>query len=179
MFDSTGKSNTELVLIGHMTINTISDASKAEHWAFILHGHYDLPLAHAFYQTAFGKVAPEGVDPSTYNEVKKGIENTKQVIRNNIQRALDPVGYARKMQQKEQNLMREFEARERESRRRYREQKEAEERAEKEKRDAFNAQHAPAPEGTVKELAARYGKSLSEIRRLKAAGELHTLTTPV
>lgn len=42
-------------------------------------------------------------------------------------------------------------------------------------RAAFNAQHKPAPEGTVKELAAKYGKSLSEIRRLKAAGELHTL----
>lgn len=44
-------------------------------------------------------------------------------------------------------------------------------------RNAFNAQHKPAPEGTVKELAAKYGKSLSEIRRLKAAGELHTLDT--
>lgn len=39
----------------------------------------------------------------------------------------------------------------------------------------FNSQHKPAPEGTVKELAAKFGKSLSEIRRLKAAGELHTL----
>jgi hypothetical protein len=43
----------------------------------------------------------------------------------------------------------------------------------------FNAQHAPAPEGTVKELAARFGKSIGEIRRLKAAGELHTLTETV
>lgn len=43
-------------------------------------------------------------------------------------------------------------------------------------RKQFNTQHAPAPEGTVKELAARYGVSLSEIRRHKAAGTLNTLT---
>jgi hypothetical protein len=46
---------------------------------------------------------------------------------------------------------------------------------EAEVRANFNSQHKPAPEGTVKELAAKYNKSLSEIRRLKAAGELHTL----
>ena len=46
----------------------------------------------------------------------------------------------------------------------------------KSQRDQFNTQHAPAPEGTVKELAAKYGKSLGEIRKLKAAGLLHTLT---
>ncbi|WYW01474.1 hypothetical protein Amme1_00082 [Pseudomonas phage vB_PpuM-Amme-1] len=39
----------------------------------------------------------------------------------------------------------------------------------------FNAQHAKAPEGSVKELAAKYGVSISEVRRLKAAGQLHTL----
>jgi hypothetical protein len=43
-------------------------------------------------------------------------------------------------------------------------------------RDRFNSQHQPAPEGTVKELAARYGKSIGEIRKLKAEGLLHTLT---
>ena len=42
-------------------------------------------------------------------------------------------------------------------------------------RTQFNSQHKPAPEGTVKELAAKYGKSISEIRRLKAEGLLHTL----
>jgi HD-GYP domain-containing protein (c-di-GMP phosphodiesterase class II) len=49
------------------------------------------------------------------------------------------------------------------------------EKAKAESRDKFNSQHKPAPEGTVKELAARYGKSLSEIRKLKAEGLLHTL----
>lgn len=42
-------------------------------------------------------------------------------------------------------------------------------------RTAFNSQHKPAPEGTVKELAAKYNRSIGEIRKLKAAGELHTL----
>lgn len=44
-----------------------------------------------------------------------------------------------------------------------------------EQRTTFNSQHKPAPEGTVKELAARYGKSIGEIRKLKAADLLHTL----
>lgn len=44
------------------------------------------------------------------------------------------------------------------------------------RRDTFNSQHKQAPEGTVKELAARYGKSLGEIRRLKSEGKLDTLT---
>jgi hypothetical protein len=50
------------------------------------------------------------------------------------------------------------------------------EQAKEQRREQFNSQHKPAPEGTVKELAAKYGKSLSEIRRLKAEGLLHTLT---
>jgi primosomal protein N' len=58
------------------------------------------------------------------------------------------------------------------------EQRKEQERAKRgaeQQRAAFNSQHQPAPEGTVKELAAKYGKSLSEIRRLKAEGLLHTL----
>ena len=41
---------------------------------------------------------------------------------------------------------------------------------------SFKAMSKPAPEGTVAELAARYNKSLSEIRKLKRDGLLHTLT---
>lgn len=48
-------------------------------------------------------------------------------------------------------------------------------RSAEEQRSTFNSQHKPAPEGTVKELAARYGKSIGEIRKLKAAHLLHTL----
>lgn len=39
----------------------------------------------------------------------------------------------------------------------------------------YSALHRPAVEGTVAELCAKYGKSKSEIRRLKAANLLHTL----
>lgn len=39
----------------------------------------------------------------------------------------------------------------------------------------FKAMSKPAPEGTVKELAAKYGVSLSEIRRRKQEGTLHEL----
>lgn len=51
----------------------------------------------------------------------------------------------------------------------------AEKKKAEQQRASFNAQHQPAPEGTVKELAEKYGKSLSEIRKLKAANQLHTL----
>jgi len=46
----------------------------------------------------------------------------------------------------------------------------------KEALDGFKAMHKPAPEGTVKELAVKYGKSLSEIRTLKREGRLSELT---
>jgi hypothetical protein len=40
---------------------------------------------------------------------------------------------------------------------------------------AFKAMSKPAPEGTVAELSERYGKSKSEIRKLKRDGQLkHT-----
>lgn len=41
--------------------------------------------------------------------------------------------------------------------------------------NSFKSMSKPAPEGTVAELAARYNKSLSEIRKLKRDGLLHTL----
>ncbi|WAX23552.1 hypothetical protein [Pseudomonas phage pPA-N1803-4At.2] len=40
----------------------------------------------------------------------------------------------------------------------------------------FRNMSKPAPEGTVKELAEKYGKSISEIRRMKAEGRLGELT---
>lgn len=41
--------------------------------------------------------------------------------------------------------------------------------------NSFRSMNKPASEGTVAELAEKYGKSKSEIRRLKAANLLHTL----
>ncbi|MEG0868729.1 MAG: hypothetical protein RSG77_16975 [Hafnia sp.] len=42
----------------------------------------------------------------------------------------------------------------------------------------FKNMSNPAPEGTVDELAARYGVSKSHIRLLKREGRLHELTAP-
>jgi hypothetical protein len=41
---------------------------------------------------------------------------------------------------------------------------------------SFKSMNKPSPEGTVAELAALYGKSLGEIRKLKRDNLLHTLT---
>lgn len=46
---------------------------------------------------------------------------------------------------------------------------------ESEEAKAFKAMSQSAPEGTVAELSERYGKSKSEIRKLKRDGQLHTL----
>jgi len=46
---------------------------------------------------------------------------------------------------------------------------------ESEEAKVFKAMNHPAPEGTVAELSERYGKSKSEIRKLKRDGQLHTL----
>lgn len=42
--------------------------------------------------------------------------------------------------------------------------------------ETVRAMNTPSPMGTVAELAAKFNKSKSEIRRLKAANLLHTLT---
>lgn len=49
-------------------------------------------------------------------------------------------------------------------------------RASSQEAKAFKQMNAVAPEGTVKELASKYGKSITEIRKLKKEGMLHTLS---
>lgn len=43
-------------------------------------------------------------------------------------------------------------------------------------RQNFNSMHKPAPEGTVDELAKKYGVSKSHVRNLKRENRLHELT---
>lgn len=159
-----------------------NEPDHIQKWPFILNGFYDDVLAVAFFYTAHAEL-PESLEKAHADaSAIRGIENTKTHLRNKMQAILDPVGFSKAQRAREKELERDFYARmEREDRARrkaYRMEREAEERAEKAKRDAFNSQHKPAPEGTVKELAAKYGKSIGEIRRLKNAGELHTLVLP-
>lgn len=183
-FDVTGMDMHEMHWNGLTVISSIArnDAEHVQKWPFILSGFYDDILAVAFYYTGHAEM-PESVEKAHADVgVIRGIENTKTHLRNKMQAIIDPVGYSKAQRARERELEREFFARmdreESARRKAYRMEREAEERAEKAKRDSFNSQHAKAPEGSVKELAAKYGKSIGEIRRLKAAGELHTLVAP-
>ena len=168
-----------LTVISSITRN---DPDHVQKWPFILTGYFDDVLAVAFFYNAHAEM-PESLDKAREDaSAIRGIENTKTHLRNKMQAILDPVGFSKAQRAREKELERDFFKRmddeDRARRRNYRMEREAEERKEKEKRDSFNSQHQPAPEGTVKELAAKYGKSIGEIRKLKAAGELHTLVTP-
>jgi hypothetical protein len=59
--------------------------------------------------------------------------------------------------------------------RRDHQRREAESRLKKQ-RQSFNAQHAQAPDGTVRELSAKFGVSLSEVRRMKELATKHGVT---
>lgn len=183
-FDASGMDMHEMHWNGLTVISSITrnDPDHVQKWPFILNGYYDDVLAVAFYYTAHAEL-PESVEKAHADAgAIRGIENTKTHLRNRMQAILDPVGFSKAQRAREKELERDFYARmdreDRARRRNYRMGREEEERKEKQKRDSFNSQHKPAPEGTVKELATKYGKSIGEIRKLKAAGELHTLVTP-
>lgn len=179
-FDTTGKDMVELHWAGLTAISALSNMTTGpEKWPFILKGFYDEVLAVAFYYTYHTELPGTLKIAIDSPHAQRGIENTKRHLRNMIEAALDPVGYAAKQAARERDMerdfmkrMEDFERKRRYDHRRARADREAEDKA---KRDSFNSQHKPAPEGTVKELAAKYGKSLGEIRRLKAEGLLHTL----
>lgn len=179
-YDVTGKDMMELHWVGLTAISSLSNLTTGpEKWPFILKGYFDEVLAVAFYYTYHAEL-PGTLKIAVESEhAKRGIENTKAHLRNTIEAALDPAGYKAKQDARERELerdfvkrMEDFDRKRRFDHRRMHAEREATEKA---KRDSFNSQHKPAPEGTVKELAAKYGKSLGEIRRLKAEGLLHTL----
>ena len=181
-FDTEGKSLQDLHWAGLTAISHVTGAKDSDihQWPFITGGFYDEVLAVAFYYTAHAEL-PESLGHAVISEAaERGIKNTKQYLKDKMQQILDPKGFAKAQKAREREMVRDFNLRmekfDRERRRQHAIEKQAEERAEKAKRDSFNSQHAQAPEGSVKELAAKYGKSIGEIRKLKAAGQLHTLT---
>jgi hypothetical protein len=65
-----------------------------------------------------------------------------------------------------------------EARRLEREQRLEAERIAKQIKERFRAMSKPAPAGTVRELAEKFGVSISQVRKLKAENRLHELTQP-
>lgn len=181
MYKTEGKTLLEMHWEGLALISTVASnkPDDMQVWPFIVNGFYDVPLSIAFFYTANARLPNEGEDYMGSAVAQNGLQNTKNYLRDLMHAIIDPEGYKKaedaRQAKASKDLFAQMDRMDRERRKNYRLQKEAEERVEREKRDAFNSQHKPAPEGTVKELAARYGKSIGEIRKLKAAGQLHTL----
>ena len=115
----------------------------------ILSGQYDEALGCLAFSKEFGKFAETEADLVL---VQPFVERCKEHVRNVIQREFDSL-----------SAMPEPSSRP------------AKPRCDPNLARQIRAMNRPAPEGTVAELSAKYGKSLSEIRKLKRDGKLHEL----
>lgn len=139
-----------LSLLGKTMSGNAEEAGTAV--ADLLMGQMDAYVAVVAFEREHEKM-PETFEHALNDEkAKEGLERMKQFWRNRLERAL-----THEARQEELRMRREHEA------------KVAKVSA------AFKDMNKPAPEGTVKELAAKYGKSISEIRRMKAEGRLSEL----
>ena len=151
-FDLTGKTPSSLSLSALSIIGAMQDIDKVDVWTLIALGHYDDLLPFAFFHIVHNKFPETQEEVLACTKCREGADRVKAQAKFNIQ-----------------YIMRKADEQEQQENTRKQKQQAAQVSAN------FKAQHAPAPEGTVKELAAKYGKSLSEIRRLKNEGLLHTL----
>lgn len=137
--------------------------TKPVFWPGLLQGEYDRDIALGLFMHVHKK-HPENVDVALADEqVKQMLENAKGHVRHAVQCAINGLAEEERAQREEPTFMR-----------MRREMQESAARMQKQHKQ-FVSQHAQAPEGTVKELAAKYGKSIGEIRRMKAEGRLHEL----
>lgn len=173
-----GMSPASIVLQGRLILAAITDIENgAEKWPRIAIGYYDALLLHTFF-FAYHQRYPVGGEEAQDEHAIRGVSNAKQYLKNILEVGLDPSAFLEKrldlnnpqMEQCKSGLHGVW-ADQRRAETASRQQQKA-------TREAFVSQHAAAPEGTVAELAAKHGKSKAEIRRLKAAGLLHTLGQP-
>lgn len=151
-FDIANKTPTTLALMALGVIGDLADMEKVETWTLVAMGHFDDLLPFAFFQIANNRFAETVEEVQQCPKCKEAAERVKDQARFKINFIL--------------NRANEAEARQQRIDKKKHDQKVL---------DTFKSQHKPAPEGTVKELAEKYQKSIGEIRRLKNAGLLHTL----
>lgn len=152
-------------------MTTISMMASPENWMYFLHTNPppgsdfeegERRFAIMVFYRERGQVPSSMEEVLGDHEIVKIIENMKTNMRNMITGAASSPGQNRV--ESESNKWKEEERREREKQ------------ANMHRAGmTIKARMEPAQEGTVDELAKRYNKSKSEIRRLKRDGLLHTL----
>lgn len=135
------------------SLATLGKAIRSpEMWGFLLVGEFDGKLRPGLFWRAYDREATEEDDLQNDRKVNEMLENLKENVRMGISQII--ADEAREEDQ--ENLIRKnIQV------------------AEANKK--FIAMSQKSPEGTVKELAAKHGRSISEIRKLKAEGRLHEL----
>lgn len=134
------------VLTGFSLVSEVFSDTEGVKIGLLLGGIYDHEIQVALFYRHYSRL-PGTLEELSSDEISKlGLERLKNSYRHILNKAL---------LEEEKRLF-----------------KEAAEKA----RNAFKAMHSQAPEGSVKELAAKYNKSISEIRRMKAEGRLHELS---
>lgn len=173
-----GMTPTMIVLHGNQILSAITDIENgAEQWPRIAIGYYDALLLHTFFHAHHQRHPVDGEEAQD-EDALRGLGNAKQYLRNILEAALDPEAFLNKRFDLDNPQMEQCKAGLHGVWADQRRAKQDTKQQQKKARDAFVSQHAVAPEGTVGELAEKYRKSKSEIRRLKAAGLLHTLGQP-
>jgi len=177
MHSTDGMSDTQIFAMGNLMLGYITDTEAGvQYWPKIAVGVYDAVLLHALFFAHYRRHPANGEEKSDVFALR-GLENVKRYLKNIIQALLDPAESLRNPLHN-QALMEDCKNGWRDIKADQKAAEQASKRLAQSTREAFKAQHAVAPEGTVAELAAKHGISKSEVRRLKAAGLLHTLGQP-
>lgn len=177
-FNTEGMSPAAMVGQGNLILSALTDTEEGyKKWPRIAVGYYDSLLLHAFFHAQHHR-CPVGGEEVSDEHAQRGLKNAKQYLRDIFEASNDPAGFLAKRFEADNPLMERCKNGWREVVADQRRAASAKKKQDKATREAFVSQHAAAPEGTIAELAAKHGKSKAEIRRLKAAGLLHTLGQP-
>jgi hypothetical protein len=124
-------------------------------WPHVMLGEMDMDLLPGMFFHAHGRDPVSDEEMLADETANRVLTNLKLYIRNTVQGVVND-----------------------EARRLEREQRLEAERIAIQAKERFRAMSKPAPEGTVRELAEKYGVSIGQVRKLKAENRLHELREP-
>ena len=125
-------------------------------WPHVMMGEMDMDLLPGMFFHAHGRDPVNDEEMLSDEVANRVLTNLKLYIRNTVQGVVNE-----------------------EARRLEREQRLQAEHIAQQAKERFRAMSKPAPEGTVRELAEKYGLSIGQVRKLKAENRLHELTEAV
>lgn len=122
-------------------------------WPHVMMGEMDMDLLPGMFFHVHGRDPVSDEEMLTDEVANRVLNNLKLYIRNTVQGVVNE-----------------------EARRLEHEQRLEADRIAKQVKERFRAMSQPAPEGTVRELAEKFGVSIGYVRKLKAENRLHELT---